>query len=41
MKCPRCGREMAMGAPHDEGDAFQWECRCGYIKPVARGEERE
>lgn len=34
MKCPKCGREMAMGAPHDERFAFQWECaECNAIVP--------
>jgi len=29
---------MTRGAPHSEGDAFQWECwRCGYC----RGEPRD
>ena len=31
MKCPKCGREMIMGAPHYEG-VIQWECHsCGKI----------
>lgn len=37
MKCPRCGHAMSMGAPHSEGDAYQWECHsCGKVMPVGR-----
>lgn len=37
MRCPKCGREMSRGAPHCEGDAYQWECcGCGNIIRVGR-----
>lgn len=36
MTCPKCGSTMTMGAPHGDGDKYQWECRCGKIIPVAR-----
>lgn len=36
MKCPRCGREMTIGAAHSDGDAYQYECHgCGKIIPVS------
>jgi len=39
--CPKCGRQMRGGAPH-EGDAsgacIQWECECGYILVEQKGE---
>ncbi len=25
MYCPRCGAEMTQGAPHADGDAYQYE----------------
>ena len=29
-----------MGAPHADGDAYQWECHgCGYIERVGRQAE--
>lgn len=32
MKCPKCNSDMTQGAPHSEGDRFQWEChRCGKV----------
>lgn len=32
MKCPKCGHQMTMGAPHSEGVKVQWECHnCGKI----------
>lgn len=32
MNCPRCGAEMHRGAPHSDGDAYQWECHnCGKV----------
>jgi len=40
MKCPKCGREMSRGAPHDEGHIWQWECRCGNVIPVGRNEQQ-
>jgi len=35
-KCPKCGRWMTQGSPHADGDAYQWECHCGYIERVSR-----
>jgi hypothetical protein len=38
MNCPRCEVPMSKGAPHSEGDAFQWECgRCGKCIGEPRG----
>ncbi len=32
MKCPKCGTEMSMGAPHGDGYTYQFECHnCGKI----------
>lgn len=32
MLCLTCGSEMSRGAPHADGDEFQWECsHCGRI----------
>lgn len=31
MNCPKCGRMMGQGAPHDDEWVFQWECYCGEI----------
>ena len=36
MKCPKCGRTMSIGVAHDDGDAYQYECRCGHIERVRR-----
>jgi ribosomal protein S27AE len=34
-KCPKCGTVMTQGAPHADGDIYQWECHnCGYIERV-------
>jgi len=30
--CPKCGRMMTRGAPHADGDEYQWECECGYTE---------
>ena len=35
-ECPKCGRPMAQGAPHADGDAYQWECKCGHIIRAGR-----
>lgn len=40
MECPKCGRTMTIGAPHSEGDKYQYECLgCGHVIPVGRTEE--
>jgi len=31
MICPKCGREMQIGSPHDDGWIYQYECSCGCI----------
>lgn len=32
MNCPRCETPMSKGAPHSEGDAYQYECHnCGKV----------
>jgi rRNA maturation protein Nop10 len=37
MKCPKCGGEMTLGAPHCEEYALQWECHsCGKIVGIPR-----
>ena len=33
-RCPKCGAVMTIGAAHDMHDAYQYECRCGYILRV-------
>jgi transposase-like protein len=41
MNCPRCETPMSKGAPHSEGDAFQWECgNCGKCIGEPRGTDR-
>ncbi len=42
MNCPRCGAEMTQGAPHADGDAYQYEChRCGNIvRPYEENQAR-
>lgn len=35
-KCPKCGLPMTIGTAHDDGDQYQWECRCGFIRGVRR-----
>lgn len=35
QECPKCGRPMTQGAPHADGDIYQWECRCGHIIRVS------
>jgi len=33
--CSKCGNKMTSGAPHDDNDAYQWECGvCGNIVGV-------
>ncbi len=42
MKCPNCGGYMSRGAPHSEGDAYQWECiSCGKVIPVSKSAHEE
>lgn len=35
QECPKCGQPMTRGAPHAEGDVYQWECRCGHIIQIS------
>ena len=37
--CPRCGKEMHIGAPHDDSYVAQFECSCGNIIPIKKGKE--
>jgi hypothetical protein len=39
MKCPKCGREMTQGVPHDDNAISQWECLCGYIQSIFGGDD--
>jgi DNA-directed RNA polymerase subunit M/transcription elongation factor TFIIS len=37
-RCPKCGRWMMIGSPHEDGWAGQYECHgCGYIEMIPRG----
>ncbi len=39
-QCPKCGGSMSIGAPHDEGYIYQYEClNCPNIVPVYKGQE--
>ena len=38
MKCPKCGTTMTIGASHDPGGAYQYECwTCGKVVVVPSG----
>ena len=39
MICPKCGHEMQIGSPHDDGWRCQYECNCGCIIGVPYGSE--
>ena len=39
MKCPKCGREMVMGATHSEEYPIQWECH--YCQVIVNSEHKE